>query len=191
MGCIAKLDGTYSTLHRRDPKVQGPLHYHHESWFHTYSLINFLLSLWSFSRTLYKIIKIFIRLSSGHDKNFHSITISNNKYAGKSSEFIPVYLNLFILVPEIRGVHGYVSIRESANPIQPNPLFTRTHSLAGRTQPNPPNPQIIGSGIGFEFLNPSTRKPNPLSKCISERCCCKILYALFLLSLYNLLLDLI
>jgi hypothetical protein len=90
-----------------------------------------------------------------------------------------------------RGVHGYRSIREPANPIQPNPLFTRTRSLAGRIRTNPPNPQVIGSDIGFEFLNPSTREPNPVIKCIFKRYCRTIQYTLLLLNLCNLLLEFI
>jgi hypothetical protein len=59
----------------------------------------------------------------------------------------PIQTNLYMLT---RGVYGYGSIPEpaiAANPIQliiyPNPA-----------QP-PPNPQVIGSGIKFEFLKPS------------------------------------
>jgi hypothetical protein len=93
--------------------------------------------------------------------------------------------------PEDRGVHGYRSIRESANQIQPNQLFTRTRSFAARTLPNPPNPQIIGSDIGFELLNPSTRESNPFVECTFEMSCCTVLYTLLLLILCNLLLKLI
>ncbi|MCI50427.1 hypothetical protein A2U01_0071671, partial [Trifolium medium] len=42
-----------------------------------------------------------------------------------------------------RGVHGCGSIREPTDPNQPNPLFTRTRSFAGRIRSNPPYPQAI------------------------------------------------
>jgi hypothetical protein len=65
-------------------------------------------------------------------------------------------------------------VRVNPRARQPNstqPIIYPNRSFAGRTRSNPPNPQVIGLGIGFEFLDPFTREFNSVIECIFERCC--------------------